>query len=90
MQKLADAAVENLAGSHFEIGGPMRRIECCIAPTNEGGIYYTGPSPDFSRPGRMWWSVPEGEDTFTTWREPPPCTTRAFRATTSRLLLLRL
>ena len=68
MQKLADAAVENLAGSHFEIGGPMRRIECCIAPTNEGGIYYTGPSPDFSRPGRMWWSVPEGEDTFTTWR----------------------
>lgn len=69
MQKLADAAVENLAGSHFEIGGPMRRIECCIAPTNEGGIYYTGPSPDFSRPGRMWWSVPDGEDTFTTWRE---------------------
>lgn len=69
MQKLADAAVENLAGSHFEIGGPMRHIECCIAPTNEGGIYYTGPSPDFSRPGRMWWSVPEGEDTFTTWRE---------------------
>ena len=69
MQKLADAAVENLANTHFEIGGPMRRIECCIAPTNEGGIYYTGPSPDFSRPGRMWWSVPEGEDTFTTWRE---------------------
>lgn len=69
MQKLADAAVENLADTHFEIGGPMRRIECCIAPTNEGGIYYTGPSPDFSRPGRMWWSVPEGEDTFTTWRE---------------------
>lgn len=69
MQKLADAAVENLADTHFEIGGPMRRIECCIAPTNEGGIYYTGPSPDFSRPGRMWRSVPEGEDTFTTWRE---------------------
>lgn len=69
MQKLADAAVENLADTHFEIGGPMRRIECCIAPTNEGGIYYTGPSPDFSRPGRMWWSVPESEDTFTTWRE---------------------
>ena len=69
MQKLADAAVENLADTHFEIGGPMRRIECCIAPTNEGGIYYTDPSPDFSRPGRMWWSVPEGEDTFTTWRE---------------------
>lgn len=40
-----------------------------IAPTNEGGIYYTGPTDDFSRPGRMWWSVPEGVDSFDTWRE---------------------
>ena len=47
----------------------MLKIECRIAPTHEGGIYYTGPSPDFSRPGRMWWSVPEGDDTFATWRE---------------------
>ncbi|MDN6566872.1 MAG: DUF885 domain-containing protein, partial [Actinomyces sp.] len=35
----------------------------------DGGIYYTGPSQDFSRPGRMWWAVPEGEDTFHTWQE---------------------
>ena len=28
----------------------------------DGGIYYTGPIEDFSRPGRMWWSVPEGVD----------------------------
>ncbi|MDK1328431.1 DUF885 domain-containing protein [Arthrobacter sp. zg-Y1143] len=69
MQDLADRAVEDLAGSHFDITGPMRRIECMIAPTQEGGIYYTGPSDDFSRPGRMWWSVPAGEDTFTTWQE---------------------
>ena len=69
MQDLADRAVEDLAGSHFDISGPMRRIECKIAPTQEGGIYYTGPSEDFSRPGRMWWSVPAGEDTFTTWKE---------------------
>ena len=69
MQELANGAVENLAGTHFDIDGPMRRIECCIAPTHEGGIYYTGPSPDFNRPGRMWWSVPEGEEEFTTWRE---------------------
>ena len=40
-----------------------------IAPTNEGGIYYTGPTDDFSRPGRMWWSVPEGVEEFDTWRE---------------------
>ena len=40
-----------------------------IAPTENGGIYYTGPSDDFSRPGRMWWSVPPGVTEFSTWRE---------------------
>jgi uncharacterized protein (DUF885 family) len=69
MQELSDRAVAELAGVHFEIPDVMRKLECLIAPTDEGGIYYTGPSDDFSRPGRMWWSVPAGEDTFTTWAE---------------------
>lgn len=69
MQGLSDRAVAGLAGTHFEIAEPMRKLECMIAPTQDGGIYYTAPSDDFSRPGRMWWSVPEGEDTFTTWAE---------------------
>ncbi|MHA7281067.1 DUF885 domain-containing protein [Arthrobacter sp. MDT2-2] len=69
MQELSDRAVDAMAGVHFDIPDVMRRLECRIAPTNEGGIYYTGPSDDFSRPGRMWWSVPEGEDSFTTWKE---------------------
>ncbi|MFJ6279449.1 Uncharacterized conserved protein, DUF885 familyt [Arthrobacter subterraneus] len=69
MQNLSDRAVDELSGMHFEIPEIMQEIECMIAPTKEGGIYYTGPSDDFSRPGRMWWSVPEGEDTFTTWKE---------------------
>ncbi|MGB9034825.1 MAG: DUF885 domain-containing protein [Paeniglutamicibacter sp.] len=69
MQEKSDAALLALAGTHFEIPSPMDRIQCMIAPTQEGGIYYTGPSEDFSRPGRMWWSVPEGEDQFTTWSE---------------------
>lgn len=69
MQELSDRAVSELAGVHFDIPEPMKTLECRIAPTDEGGIYYTGPSDDFSRPGRMWWSVPAGEDTFTTWAE---------------------
>lgn len=69
MQGLSDRAVAELAGIHFEIPDVMKTLECRIAPTADGGIYYTGPSDDFSRPGRMWWSVPEGEDTFTTWAE---------------------
>ncbi|MDQ0851085.1 uncharacterized protein (DUF885 family) [Arthrobacter sp. B3I9] len=69
MQGLSDKAVADLAGVHFDIPDVMKTLECKIAPTDEGGIYYTGPSDDFSRPGRMWWSVPAGEDTFTTWAE---------------------
>jgi uncharacterized protein (DUF885 family) len=69
MQQLSDSAVEGLSRTQFEIPGPLKRLECLIAPTQEGGIYYTSPSDDFSRPGRMWWSVPEGITEFSTWRE---------------------
>lgn len=69
MQQRADEAIEALDGTHFEIPEKARRIEGMIAPTHDGGVYYTGPSEDFSRPGRMWWAVPEGVDSFTTWRE---------------------
>ena len=69
MQETSDRAVEELGRSHFDIPEEIRTIECMIAPTQEGGIYYTGPTDDFSRPGRMWWSVPEGVTEFDTWRE---------------------
>ena len=69
MQQAADAVVADLADVHFDIPEPVRRIECMIAPSQTGGVYYTGPSEDFSRPGRMWWSVPQGVTEFTTWRE---------------------
>lgn len=70
MQTKADQAIARLVGDgQFEIPEPLRRIECRIADTDDGGIYYTQPSDDFSRPGRMWWSVPAGQTEFTTWRE---------------------
>jgi len=69
MQATSDRAVAELGRTHFDIPGPIRTLECMIAPTHEGGIYYTGPTDDFSRPGRMWWSVPEGVTSFDTWRE---------------------
>ncbi|ROS23130.1 DUF885 domain-containing protein [Cellulomonas sp. PhB150] len=69
MQETSDAAIEALAGVHFDIPDPVRTLECRIAPTQNGGIYYTGPSDDFTRPGRMWWSVPPSVTTFNTWRE---------------------
>lgn len=69
MQATAEEAITALDGNHFQIPAPVHRIECRIAPTHSGGIYYTPPSDDFSRPGRMWWSVPEGVQDFTTWQE---------------------
>lgn len=69
MQNLADKAIADLHGTHFDIPEPVRRIECCLAPTSDGSIYYTAPSEDFTRPGRMWWAVPLGTEVFSTWRE---------------------
>ena len=69
MQGVADQAIAELEGTHFEIPAQMRTIECCIDPAGTGGIFYTPPAEDFSRPGRMWWSVPPSEDTFHTWKE---------------------
>jgi uncharacterized protein (DUF885 family) len=69
MQETSDRAVSELGATQFDIPEEIRALECLIAPTQEGGIYYTGPSDDFSRPGRMWWSVPEGVTEFDTWRE---------------------
>jgi uncharacterized protein (DUF885 family) len=70
MQGLSDRAVEELGRSHFDIPEPIRGLECRIAPPGGGvGAYYTPPTDDFSRPGRMWWSIEAGRTEFTTWRE---------------------
>jgi uncharacterized protein (DUF885 family) len=69
MQETSDESIRAMDGEYFDIADPIKRLECRIAPTQEGGIYYTGPSDDFSRAGRMWWSVPQGVTEFGTWRE---------------------
>ncbi|HWD06379.1 MAG TPA: DUF885 domain-containing protein [Amycolatopsis sp.] len=70
MQTLSDEALQSLRGKHFDIPERLMALECRIAPPGGGvGAYYTGPSEDFSRPGRMWWSLPADRDEFTTWRE---------------------
>ena len=69
MQGKAEQAIADLNGVHFDIPEPARRIECMIAGIHDGAVWYTSPSDDFSRPGRMWWSVPESQTTFSTWRE---------------------
>ena len=69
MQEHAERTIAELHGRHFDIPQPAHRIEAVIVPTHEGGMYYTPPSDDWSRPGRVCWSVPDGIATFATWKE---------------------
>lgn len=70
MQRLSDDAIAELARTHFEVPEPLRTLDCKIAPPGGTvGAYYTGPSDDLTRPGAMWWSVEQGRESFSTWRE---------------------
>ena len=69
MQTTSDAAVAALAGTHFDIPESIQRLECRIASTHTGGIYYTRPSEDLTQPGCTWWSVPTGVSSFATWSQ---------------------
>ncbi|WP_257161647.1 DUF885 domain-containing protein [Corynebacterium cystitidis] len=69
MQKVSARAIENLDSTHFTIPEELKTLECRIDPAGSGGIFYTPPTEDFSRPGTMWWSVPKGQETFHTWQE---------------------
>ncbi|WP_238419322.1 DUF885 domain-containing protein [Gordonia sp. 'Campus'] len=69
MQETSDAAVDGLGGTHFDIPARLSRLECRLAPSSTGIIYYTQPTEDLSRPGRMWWSVPQDQTVFHTWQE---------------------
>lgn len=55
LQELMDEAIGALDGTHFELAERVRKVESHIAPPGGAAApYYTGPSEDFSRPGRTW------------------------------------
>ena len=61
-QELIDRTIAELNGTHFDIAEPLHRCEAMIAPPGgAAAMYYTGPSEDFSRPGRTWYPT-HGQD----------------------------
>lgn len=73
LQDLLDTTVAQLDGAHFDIPAPVRRVEAMIAPPGgAAAMYYTGPSEDFSRPGRTWYPT-LGRTSFPTWGEVSIC-----------------
>lgn len=69
MQETSDRIVAEFDGVHFDIDPAIRRLECRVAPVNDGGAWYTPPSEDLSRPGTMWFSFTPDHSAFSTWRE---------------------
>jgi uncharacterized protein (DUF885 family) len=73
LQQLIDTTIADLDGTHFDIAPPLRRCEAMIAPPGgAAAMYYTGPSEDFSRPGRTWYPT-LGKTRFPLWREVSIC-----------------
>ena len=69
MQDLQDRTIAELNGTHFEIPELLQRVEAMIAPPGGAlAMYYTGPSEDFSRPGRTWYPT-GGKTRFPLWGE---------------------
>ncbi|MBO2457052.1 DUF885 domain-containing protein [Actinomadura sp. LCR2-06] len=69
IQELADGAIADLDGTHFDIPEPLRRVECRI-PAVESGVYYLAPAEDLSRPGTVWWTVADPDQEIVTWTVP--------------------
>ena len=69
MQETQDRTIAELSGVHFDIPEPVKKIEAMIAPPGGAlAMYYTGPSEDFSRPGRTWYPT-GGKTRFPLWGE---------------------
>ncbi|MEV0373063.1 DUF885 domain-containing protein [Streptomyces sp. NPDC050636] len=68
LQHIMDEAIDALDGRHFDITGPLRNVESCIAPPGSSTApHYASPSLDFSRPGRTY--LPTlGRQIFPTWQ----------------------
>jgi uncharacterized protein (DUF885 family) len=67
LQGVIDGAIVELSGTLLDIPDQMKVCEAVIAPSGGGSAqYYTGPSEDFSRPGRTWWPT-LGKTTFHSW-----------------------
>lgn len=60
VSELLRGAVDDLAGTHFDVPQAIRPLTVQIAPPGGPlGVYYRPPSEDFSRPGGVWYAIGE-------------------------------
>ncbi|GAB2621261.1 DUF885 domain-containing protein [Pseudactinotalea suaedae] len=61
----ADVAHERVAA----IPERTRAVEARLVTAVSGVMYYNPPDAALTRPGRVWWTVPDGTTDVATWRE---------------------
>lgn len=72
LQELTDEALAR-SKVHFEIPAEIDRCEALIPPAgSSAAAYYTGPSEDFTRPGRTWYPT-LGRTMFPKWSDVTTC-----------------
>ena len=72
LQEITDEALAN-SKPHFDIPTEIDRCEALIPPAGSAAAaYYTGPSEDFSRPGRTWYPT-LGRTHFPKWGDVTTC-----------------
>ena len=72
LQELTDEALAR-SKEHFEIPDVIDRCEALIPPEGSAAAaYYTGPSEDFTRPGRTWYPT-LGRTVFPRWLDVTTC-----------------
>ncbi|MGH8911990.1 MAG: DUF885 domain-containing protein [Acidimicrobiia bacterium] len=79
VQGRLDQAVVDLAGNHFDVPDPIRRVTVSLAPPGGAlGASYINPSVDWERPGSVWYalgsqiSVPVWQEVSTAYHEGFP------------------
>ncbi|SDT28903.1 DUF885 domain-containing protein [Jiangella sp. DSM 45060] len=69
LQQRADETMAAVDGVWFDVPARTRTVECRVTPAAAGVMYYTPPDPGLTRPGRVWWTLPDGVRSAQTWRE---------------------
>ena len=69
LQDRIDAVTDSVDGRVFDIPAQARRAEARLTTAASGVMYYTPPDASFTRPGRVWWTVPAGTERVATWRD---------------------
>jgi uncharacterized protein (DUF885 family) len=67
LTRLAVAA--DVASRRLDVPDALRAVEVEVVPGGAGPVRYLPPAADLSRPGRVYWPVPPGDDPMPVWSQ---------------------